>query len=272
MENDINKIKEDIQHIIYSNNENSKLTINIEQYSNDIIDIIIKSEDFFEIEPILKYLENNNFYIKKSSLPQNSVIKSITNFIITGTFHKNLLIIGNGFDLAHKFKTSYTDFLNYFNVNDTTVYINNNPHNMTNNAFYKYLNNIKNKRGYWIDVETAISDIVKYIEKIKKGFIENKTYSSEELDTLFGDERSQFIDIFSPEIYIVSKYYIEGDVYKYNITTESFNTALKKLENDLDLFTNALEDYLIMIEEKDISSGKIVLTDIKNIQKKLPIF
>lgn len=268
MENDINKIKEGIKHIISSNNKDSNPIIYIKAHSDDIIDIIIKCKYFFEkgffkIEPIIKYLKNNNFYIKKKDLPQDTRIESVTNCIITGTFHKNLLIVGNGFDLAHKFKTSYTDFLNYFNVDNDTVYINNNPHSMTNNAFYKYLNNIKNKRGYWIDVETAISDIVKYVEKIKKGFIENKTYSSKELDILFGEERSQFINIFSPQIYI------EGSTCDYKITTESFNTALKKLEYDLDSFTKALEDYLIMIEEQDISSEKIILTDIKNIQEKI---
>ncbi len=264
MENDINKIKEDIEHIICSNNEHSNLIIDINSYSDDIIEIIIKSKDAFKIKPIIKYLKNNKFYIKKLTLPENSPIKFVTNYIITGTFHKNLLIVGNGFDLAHKFKTSYTDFLNCFNVDDT-VYINSTSYNMTNNAFYKYLNNIKNKRGYWIDVETAISDIVKYVEKIKKGFIfiEDKTYSSKELNTLFGEERSQFIDIFSPQIYI------EGSTCDYKITIESFNTALKKLEYDLDSFTKALEDYLIMIEEQDISSEKIILTDIKNIQEKI---
>lgn len=264
MENDINKIKEDIEHIICSNNEHSNLIIDINSYSDDIIEIIIKSKDAFKIKPIIKYLKNNKFYIKKLTLPENSPIKFVTNYIITGTFHKNLLIVGNGFDLAHKFKTSYTDFLNCFNVDDT-VYINSTSYNMTNNAFYKYLNNIKNKRGYWIDVETAISDIVKYVEKIKKGFIfiEDKTYSSKELNTLFGEEGSQFIDIFSPQIYI------EGSTCDYKITIESFNTALKKLEYDLDSFTKALEDYLIMIEEQDISSEKIILTDIKNIQEKI---
>lgn len=264
MENDINKIKEDIEYIICSNNEHSNLIIDINSYSDDIIEIIIKSKDAFKIKPIIKYLKNNKFYIKKLTLPENSPIKFVTNYIITGTFHKNLLIVGNGFDLAHKFKTSYTDFLNCFNVDDT-VYINSTSYNMTNNAFYKYLNNIKNKRGYWIDVETAISDIVKYVEKIKKGFIfiEDKTYSSKELNTLFGEERSQFIDIFSPQIYI------EGSTFDYKITIESFNTALKKLEYDLDSFTKALEDYLIMIEEQDISSEKIILTDIKNIQEKI---
>lgn len=264
MENDINKIKEDIKHIICSNNEHSNLIIDINSYPDDIIEIIIKSKDAFKIKPIIKYLKNNKFYIKKLTLPENSPIKFVTNYIITGTFHKNLLIVGNGFDLAHKFKTSYTDFLNCFNVDDT-VYINSTSYNMTNNAFYKYLNNIKNKRGYWIDVETAISDIVKYVEKIKKGFIfiEDKTYSSKELNTLFGEERSQFIDIFSPQIYI------EGSTCDYKITIESFNTALKKLEYDLDSFTKALEDYLIMIEEQDISSEKIILTDIKNIQEKI---
>lgn len=264
MGNDINKIKEDIEHIICSNNEHSNLIIDINSYSDDIIEIIIKSKDAFKIKPIIKYLKNNKFYIKKLTLPENSPIKFVTNYIITGTFHKNLLIVGNGFDLAHKFKTSYTDFLNCFNVDDT-VYINSTSYNMTNNAFYKYLNNIKNKRGYWIDVETAISDIVKYVEKIKKGFIfiEDKTYSSKELNTLFGEERSQFIDIFSPQIYI------EGSTCDYKITIESFNTALKKLEYDLDSFTKALEDYLIMIEEQDISSEKIILTDIKNIQEKI---
>lgn len=264
MENDINKIKEDIEHIICSNNEHSNLIIDINSYSDDIIEIIIKSKDAFKIKPIIKYLKNNKFYIKKLTLPENSPIKFVTNYIITGTFHKNLLIVGNGFDLAHKFKTSYTDFLNCFNVDDT-VYINSTSYNMTNNAFYKYLNNIKNKRGYWIDVETAISDIVKYVEKIKKGFIfiEDKTYSSKELNTLFGEERSQFIDIFSPQIYI------EGSTCDYKITIESFNTALKKLEYDLDSFTKALENYLIMIEEQDISSEKIILTDIKNIQEKI---
>lgn len=236
-----------------SNREGNRPKIRIETTDNDI-----------SSDEIIEKLENLGFYIfNKEHIAFNLRTGGCIGTIEL-TLGKNLLIVGNGFDLAHKFKTSYTDFLNCFNVDDT-VYINSNSYNMTNNAFYKYLNNIKNKRGYWIDVETAISDIVKYVEKIKKGFIfiEDKTYSSKELNTLFGEERSQFIDIFSPQIYI------EGSRCDYKITIESFNTALKKLEYDLDSFTKALEDYLIMIEEQDISSEKIILTDIKNIQEKI---
>ena len=58
MENDINKIKEDIEHIICSNNEHSNLIIDINSYSDDIIEIIIKSKDAFKIKPIIKYLKN----------------------------------------------------------------------------------------------------------------------------------------------------------------------------------------------------------------------
>ena len=116
MENDINKIKEDIEHIICSNNEHSNLIIDINSYPDDIIEIIIKSNDFFKIKPIVKYLKNNKFYIKKSTLPENGSIESVTNYIITGTFHKNLLIVGNGFDIGHDLKTKYSNFLDNINI------------------------------------------------------------------------------------------------------------------------------------------------------------
>lgn len=273
MENNIQKffykIKKEIKNIlpfkILTLDNSFEPIINIKQNLNDII-IIIATNVPFEIKPIIELLKNNGFYIKYSNFPEDSTISSFTYYEIICTLHKNLLIIGNGFDLAHKFRTSYTDFLNYCNVKaDITgkIYINNNLYNIKNNAFFKYLNNIKNKRGYWIDVETAISDIVKYIENINKTFIEDKSYSFKELTNLLGKNYLQFTQVFSPQIRI------KGTIYKYKITTKKFNNSLRKLENDLDLFTKALEDYLIIIEEDDIYFEKNTLKDIKNIQEKI---
>ena len=123
MENNIQKffykIKKEIKNIlpfkILTLDNSFEPIINIKQNLNDII-IIIATNVPFEIKPIIELLKNNGFYIKYSNFPEDSTISSFTYYEIICTLHKNLLIIGNGFDLAHKFRTSYTDFLNYCNV------------------------------------------------------------------------------------------------------------------------------------------------------------
>ena len=261
MENDINKIKEDIEHIICSNNEHSNLIIDITPYPDGIIDIIITSKDAFKIKPIVKYLKNNKFYIKKSTLPENGPIESVTNYIITGTFHKNLLIVGNGFDIAHGLNTQYTDFLNVCSKDRITI--NNHEYIMKCNPIYLYLKEQKNKNGYWTDVEKAITNIIKSLEKIKMTFIDNNSYYKSNLNTLLDKKINSIlntINFFPDEKQCAKKFPLE-----YTFTNNDFYKFIKKLEYNLDYFINALEDYLLEIENTPINKP-IYLNDIDNIK------
>lgn len=71
----------------------------------------------------------------------------------------NILIIGNGFDLAHKLNTRYTDFLDYVDrekINTEIIKI------KKRNLWYDYFNRIE-KRNNWVDFESEIAFIIKAI-------------------------------------------------------------------------------------------------------------
>ena len=108
----------------------------------------------------------------------------------------NLLIIGNGFDLAHGLPTYYTDFLKF--VNEANDYYNNfylkkievpeeDKKNKdfliffialnqisdfetiielyelsSDNLWFKYFNNISNQANTWIDFESEILDLLEF--------------------------------------------------------------------------------------------------------------
>lgn len=68
----------------------------------------------------------------------------------------DILILGNGFDLAHELKTSYTDFLNYCRKNNI----------IDGNVWLKHFYNRKQELGNkWIDLEEEIYNVIKNIDK-----------------------------------------------------------------------------------------------------------
>lgn len=94
-----------------------------------------------------------------------------------------ILVLGNGFDLAHKLSTRYTDFLDYvISYKEKNEYKNNEKNNFDNciynNVWMNYLINIYNQkliRGInWIDFELEISHILKTFDNLDKKNLQMK--------------------------------------------------------------------------------------------------
>lgn len=167
----------------------------------------------------------------------------------------NIIIIGNGFDLAHGLPTKYTDFLNFINavkeiisrgsatiktqsrLDKKLCEIINSSKRDEKNKIYKqkelwmnlvndnfwidyFLQNDKHGKENWIDFESEISKIIKSLQddmfKLKKGLYDKTTFYSN---------------------HILSKYFY----YKESI---SYKEVKEKLYNDLNKLIKALEIYL----------------------------
>ena len=76
----------------------------------------------------------------------------------------NILILGNGFDIAHGLDTRYTDFLNYCQAQFYKL-----PSYKPSNCYFtnmwlRHFLNITNKIGNnWIDLETEIHKVIHFI-------------------------------------------------------------------------------------------------------------
>ena len=73
----------------------------------------------------------------------------------------NILILGNGFDIAHGLKTKYTDFLNYCKNEEQY------KHFCTTNIWMKHFLTRQSELGdTWIDLETEIYEVIKFIQTL----------------------------------------------------------------------------------------------------------
>lgn len=75
----------------------------------------------------------------------------------------DILILGNGFDLAHGLKTRYTDFLDYWRKN-----------NGLDNVWLKHFVNRQKQLGdKWIDLEEEIYNVIKEVNKSTNRYNKN---------------------------------------------------------------------------------------------------
>ena len=110
----------------------------------------------------------------------------------------NILVIGNGMDLAHKLPTTYIDFLDAIkyidkdlkvagkdvngNVVKELIKIKNTNKELfdeiknlsTENRWIKYFNTRKNQDKGWIDFELEISRVIQLIENLRENLRENQ--------------------------------------------------------------------------------------------------
>ena len=157
---------------------------------------------------------------------------------------KQLLIIGNGFDLSCGLKSSYKDFFdNYFKSVSSTnpkVYWERYFQNMS------YLNS--NKDDYsWTDIETQIFIQLQNVEfliqneLLNNKFYENKDDQIKEIELSLSKSNSQLnLDSLLRTFYLlksVFEYYMIGNQLKLNTALNKIKTDLLKLENH---FTNYL--------------------------------
>lgn len=119
----------------------------------------------------------------------------------------NILVIGNGFDLAHGLPTRYDDFLNF--VEEFTKYKDTNKCNLrfldyfsnlyeTNINLFEQINQLiddnrwftyfltlrENKlllnKSTWIDFESEISKVIKNIDDYRNKLIRDKVFENEQ--------------------------------------------------------------------------------------------
>ena len=188
---------------------------------------------------------------------------------------KTLLVIGNGFDIAHGLKTGYKDFLDDLNKKIGTLWLSDKNLNMTSfrnfkrriqfalnkddkflypaidaytrstfgNIWVAYFNEIRenenNRIGQnWLDFEREIEDVIQKIEKLILGTISDvdKGSLSKIMCGYLGKTNRQIIDEYIP-----------------------------KLNFDLEVLTLLLERYLISEQKKLVVKPLPIIKKIPNV-------
>lgn len=148
----------------------------------------------------------------------------------------NILLIGNGFDLAHNLPTKYSDFLNFLDFRKQSFlskpYIKSNKYNsidyicINNNIWITYFDKNRNKIGEnWIDFESEVSTVIKSLDVS----VRLKTKQNNPLDT-FLNCGNFFERDFGPFVYS-----------SFVFDPVSLSHLLIK---ELDVMTRAFEEYL----------------------------
>ena len=160
----------------------------------------------------------------------------------------DILVIGNGFDVAHGLKTKYDQFLDFVkNIKSTEYFRSCSPElqseytslingNVWFEHFIKTKEERKNTKQNWIDFEAEISDVIQVLDKIRKEIydqtLDEKTVIEENV-------------IYSSELFLFYLYpeYNVSDA-KYYFSRRRIKKIKERLTNDLNRLTRCLELYL----------------------------
>lgn len=157
----------------------------------------------------------------------------------------DILILGNGFDLAHGLKTRYTDFLDYWKKD--------------NNVENVWLKHFVNKQKYlgdkWIDLEEEIYNVIKEIDTNLKNIQLQYNYKNEPILKLYSFQKGCIDGAFdltkiNKELTFVhdietnEKEYkkLENDIPKYYFKT--YKGLINFLYDQLRDFTKQFNKYL----------------------------
>lgn len=173
-----------------------------------------------------------------------------------------LLIIGNGFDLACGLKSSYNDFFEYiFDENNCSDY----RFNFWICIFKELSQQDKfMKKNTWTDIESQILTQLRYIEFLSdRGLLDSYHFKFEQdkmkraiTDRVVGNKKFNYSEIKTISItFNVIKYLIENNQlllndtkYKYVVLSEnkklSFDDIINKLQTDLRELEEAFSTFL----------------------------
>lgn len=193
----------------------------------------------------------------------------------------NILVIGNGFDLAHELPTTYMDFFTFIVVIKDKL----EPSNKINFKYFKKKETIEQYIYKYLFINKYNSDISKkcnhLIKELKnlifnnfwidyflkniipkckdKGWIDFETEISKVIKLLHNNKEELFKKGFTENKNIINVCKILNmDILinqnhikdRININNEIFFNIIKKLENDLDKLIRCLEIYLTSLVEK----------------------
>lgn len=169
----------------------------------------------------------------------------------------DILILGNGFDLAHGLNTKYVDFLNYCQEKYSTtknVGVDNSNNFLFENVWVKHFLNKKMSGDKWIDLENEIYNVIVNLNKLSY-FKNNVSY--EKYSNIVFRVSKDYMNFNFDEI----KRHFENpeSVFTrncYNINVKDFISFLYEQLRD---FVNEFEKYLIEeINSKEVSKRFIL--------------
>ena len=156
----------------------------------------------------------------------------------------DILILGNGFDLAHDLPTKYSDFLNYCRTNEKCKQF------CYNNVWIKHFLNKKLSGDKWIDLEEEIYNVIVKLSELP--YFRNNTLSEQYQDVPFWISKSYYKLNFDE----CRKYFRNIDAFvdkdDYYVPVKNF---IPFLYDQLRDFTKVFNYYLKEVVEKKIEKS-----------------
>jgi len=162
-----------------------------------------------------------------------------------------IILIGNGFDLAHGLKTSYGDFIDDFGKKEKQKFYAQKTMSYTSSYHYKdefiYIEILHSLMSEFSD-----NNLFEYFTKSPYG--RKITYNNTFLETICTKHMQNWVDI-EEEYYQQIKNIVQQKLRKYS--DDERKIAIKKLNEDFEKIKHELEEYLYeKIEKKDKSAVK----------------
>lgn len=177
----------------------------------------------------------------------------------------NILVIGNGFDIAHGLPTSYQQFLRFISEEsdictllqrngleqkESAIAANDMRKLSANNYWIEHFQKISNCGENWIDFESEISKVIQRIDKVRKlvNTAKDDPYSQLETDC-FVEIQNKYSDIY------------DEFGFEEKLDDSDLIPGIKrKLLNDLNRLIRCLEIYLCQyVNRMDVSNKKLEL-------------
>lgn len=184
----------------------------------------------------------------------------------------NILVIGNGFDIAHDLPTSYHQFLSFvseendicaklqrngLDPKESAIAANSINELCANNYWMEHFQKVLNCGKNWIDFESEISKVIQRIDEVRKlvDAVQREPYSQLETDC-FVEIQNKYSDIYD-----------EFEIEEKAEDPELISGIKKKLLDDLNRLIRCLEIYLcqyvnrIDIRNKELEMLKAIRFD-----------
>ncbi|MER0439386.1 AbiH family protein [Emticicia sp. W12TSBA100-4] len=165
--------------------------------------------------------------------------------------HKNkLVIIGNGFDLAHGLKTSYNDFIKWYLLN-ICEFIKREASKFEDELIEVKLKNIQQMPDF---IRRRSEDFkIEWFYEVYSSGVFNVKYKAPLLGKLLDNYRTySWIDIETEYYESLIEIFYEGNK-PYNNSKEYHISEVRKLNSEFEFFKKKLEEYLSTIECNNVN-------------------
>ena len=179
---------------------------------------------------------------------------------------KEILVLGNGFDIYHGLRTRYTDFIEY-----TRIKAKEDPAcECATNPFIQYFQYVCKGNGNWIDCELELERVIRSIRDflgLREIYQKQSVIVKRVALTPISLRVIKFFDHYfsipksATAYHIDKKYIIEGGILNENL-------LLEDLKRDWDVVIKILNNYLrLVIDSTNVNKRSPQLKKLKNIIK-----